>query len=306
MARDLTQSRDIIKSDKANFLLNAILHCFRRAASRLLSLPVTAPALSARALAPRVPLPVLSPLKSQLALHTRWFSDNTASRDPTSSPEDENHDVSDISAESDVRDAQRLRSKKRSRIMAEPPAPKETVYVGNLFYDVTAEDLKNHMQKFGVVERVDLITDNRGMSRGFAYVHFDSIDAARRCVEAMHLQNYEGRRVSAQYASSGGGTRPLQPVSKTLYLGNLSFEMTDRDLNELFKDIDNVIDVRVSVDRRTGQPRGFAHAEFLDVESAQKAFEILSAKAPFGRRIRVDYSNTNRRGTRIEEVPDEH
>jgi RNA recognition motif-containing protein len=122
----------------------------------------------------------------------------------------------------------------------------------------------------------------------------------------MHLQNYEGRRVSAQYASSGGGSRPLQPVSKTLYLGNLSFEMTDRDLNELFKDIDNVIDVRVSVDRRTGQPRGFAHAEFLDVESAQKAFEILSAKAPFGRRIRVDYSNTNRRGTRIEEVPDEH
>jgi RNA recognition motif-containing protein len=99
-------------------------------------------------------------------LHTRWFSDNTASRDPTSSLEDENHDVSDISAESDVRDAQRLRSKKRSRILAEPPAPKETVYVGNLFYDVTAEDLKNHMQKFGVVERVDLITDNRGMSRG--------------------------------------------------------------------------------------------------------------------------------------------
>ncbi|KAF7157059.1 hypothetical protein CNMCM5623_001047 [Aspergillus felis] len=289
------------------FSPDPVKHCFRRAASRLLSLPVTAPTWSARALAPRVPLPVLSPLQSQLALHTRWFSDNTASRDPTSSREDEDHDPSEIiSAESDARDEQPLKPKKRFRIMERPPAPRETVYIGNLFYDVTAEDLKNHMQKFGVVERVDLITDHRGMSRGFAYVHFDSIDAARRCVEAMHLQAFEGRRVVAQYASSGGGTKPLQPASRTLYLGNLSFEMTDRDLNELFKDIDNVIDVRVSIDRRTGHPRGFAHAEFLDVESAQKAFEILSGKSPFGRRIRVDYSSTNRRGNRIEEDQEEH
>lgn len=140
----------------------------------------------------------------------------------------------------------------------------------------------------------------------FAYVHFDSVDAATRAIEAMHMQVYEGRRVTAQYASSKGSTRPVQPVSKTLYLGNLSFEMTDRDLNELFRDIDNVIDVRVSIDRRTGHPRGFAHAEFLDTESAQKAFEILSQKAPYGRRLRVDYSATNRRGSRIREVPDEH
>ncbi|GAQ11932.1 hypothetical protein ALT_9253 [Aspergillus lentulus] len=235
----------------------------------------------------------------------KWFSDNSARQEPTSSSEHENDDFSEIiETESDPRDARPQKPKKRLRILEEDPRPKETVYIGNLFYDVTAEDLKNHMQQFGVVERVDLITDNRGMSRGFAYVHFDSIDAAKDCVEAMHLQIYEGRRITAQYASSGGGSRPLQPVSKTLYLGNLSFEMTDRDLSELFRDINNVIDVRVSVDRRTGQPRGFAHAEFLDVESAQKAFEILSGKAPFGRRIRVDYSNTNRRASRIEEVTD--
>jgi RNA recognition motif-containing protein len=248
----------------------------------------------------------LSPLQTQLALHTRWFSDNSASQEPTSSPEHENHDFSEtIAAQPDVHDARPEKRRKRSRALEGNPGPRETVYIGNLFYDVTAEDLKNHMRQFGVVEKVHLITDNRGMSRGFAYVHFDSIDAAKSCIEAMHLQVYEGRRVTAQYASSVGGSRRLQPVSRTLYIGNLSFEMTDRDLNELFRDINNVIDVRVSVDRRTGQPRGFAHAEFLDVESAQKAFEILSGKAPFGRRIRVDYSSTNKRATRIEEVPGE-
>ncbi|RHZ57794.1 uncharacterized protein CDV56_105572 [Aspergillus thermomutatus] len=236
------------------------------------------------------------------------YPDNSASRDPTSSSEDENHDPSDIIAvESDVRDAEPLIRRRRLRLLETSPAPKETIYVGNIFYDVTAEDLKKHMQQFGVVERVNVITDNRGMSRGFAYVQFDTVDAARRAIEGMHLQIYEGRRVTAQYATSNAdGVKPVQPVSKTLYLGNLSFEMTDRDLNDLFKDIHNVIDVRVSIDRRSGQPRGFAHAEFLDIESAQKAFEILSRKAPYGRQIRVDYSHTNRRADRIEEVTGEH
>lgn len=78
--------------------------------------------------------------------------------------------------------------------------------------------------------------------------------------------------------------------AKTLFIGNMSFEMTDKDLNDLFRNIKNVIDVRVAIDRRTGQPRGFAHADFVDTDSASKALEILEAKEIYGRRLRVDYS----------------
>ena len=74
----------------------------------------------------------------------------------------------------------------------------------------------------------------------------------------------------------------------------MSFDMTDRDLNALFKDIRNVIDVRVAVDRRTGQPRGFAHAEFIDVASAKAAYDILENKAPYGRKLRLDFSYNNK------------
>lgn len=82
----------------------------------------------------------------------------------------------------------------------------------------------------------------------------------------------------------------MNPPSKTLFIGNMSFEMTDRDLNALFKGIRNVIDVRVAIDRRTGQPRGFAHADFVDVKSAQEAFKVLESKEVYGRMLRVDYS----------------
>ena len=46
------------------------------------------------------------------------------------------------------------------------PTPKETIYVGNLFFEVKAEDLKNLFSKYGNVLEARLITDSRGMSRG--------------------------------------------------------------------------------------------------------------------------------------------
>ena len=70
----------------------------------------------------------------------------------------------------------------------------------------------------------------------------------------------------------------------------MSFEMSDRDLNNLFKGIRNVIDVRVAIDRRTGQPRGFAHADFIDVKSAMDAMKLLENKETYGRKLRLDYS----------------
>jgi RNA recognition motif-containing protein len=61
---------------------------------------------------------------------------------------------------------------------------------------------------------------------------------------------------------------------------------------EVFKNIENVVNVRVAVDRRTGQPRGFAHADFVDLESAQRAKEILETKSLYGRELRIDFSES--------------
>jgi nucleolin len=69
----------------------------------------------------------------------------------------------------------------------------------------------------------------------------------------------------------------------------MSFEATDQDLNEMFADIRNVIEVRVAIDRRTGQPRGFAHADFEDIESAEEAKKFLDGKEMYGRNLRVDF-----------------
>lgn len=122
----------------------------------------------------------------------------------------------------------------------------------------------------------------------------------------MNMQLFEGRRMTVQFAARDISTgpsetrrnKPINPPSSTLFVGNMSFEMTDRDLGNLFRGIRNVLDVRVAIDRRTGQPRGFAHADFVDVKSAMEAMKILQEKETYGRRLRVDYSYSSSQSPR--------
>ena len=48
----------------------------------------------------------------------------------------------------------------------EPPTPKPTVYVGNLFFDVTENDLGKEFGRYGEVKKTRLIRDARGLSKG--------------------------------------------------------------------------------------------------------------------------------------------
>jgi len=175
-----------------------------------------------------------------------------------------------------------------------PGPPGTRLYVGNLFYEVKEEQLKRVFSRFGEVTGVRLVYDNRGYSRGFAYIDFSTIEEAQSAIDSLNMQVFEGRNLIVQFhrekVAAVGGEKRVNPPSDTLFIGNMSYEMSDKDLNELFRDIRNVIDVRVAVDRRTGQPRGFAHAEFVDVASATHAKEILSEKSTYGRRLRIDFS----------------
>jgi nucleolin len=134
----------------------------------------------------------------------------------------------------------------------------------------------------------------------FGYVEFKSIPDAQAAVDNLDMQVFEGRNLVVQFHAPKPNSKTRGPSgsyesnapSKTLFIGNMSFEMSDKDLNDLFRDIRNVMDVRVAIDRRTGQPRGFAHADFIDVASATKAREVLKEKTIYGRQLRVDFSKS--------------
>ncbi len=77
-------------------------------------------------------------------------------------------------------------------------------------------------------------------------------------------------------------------MSTKLYVGNLSFQTTQQDLEELFGQSGQVESVSIVTDRDTGQPRGFAFVEMATNEEAQAAIKSLDGKEVDGRALKVN------------------
>jgi len=177
--------------------------------------------------------------------------------------------------------------------------PSAAVYVGNIAFEAVSEDLEKGFGAFGPIKSSRIATDVRGLSKGFGYIEFETVEQATAAIAAKNATVFEGRRIVVNYQAEPTKPRVTNPPSKVLFIGNIAFEMTDADLNKLFRDVPGVFDVRVAVDRRTGQPRGFCHAEFVDAESATAGLNFLQGKEVLGRPLRLDYSSTRPRyGTR--------
>lgn len=70
------------------------------------------------------------------------------------------------------------------------------LYVGNLPYSVTSEQLETMFSEFGEIVSAIVISDKfTRRSKGFGFVEFASPDAAQAAVDAMHDQEVEGRKL---------------------------------------------------------------------------------------------------------------
>ena len=76
-------------------------------------------------------------------------------------------------------------------------------------------------------------------------------------------------------------------MGKKLYIGNLAFDVTDKDLEEAFTPIGACDSVAVVTDRTTGQSRGFGFVEMTSNADAQRAIQQLDGTEIKGRAIRV-------------------
>jgi cold-inducible RNA-binding protein len=77
-------------------------------------------------------------------------------------------------------------------------------------------------------------------------------------------------------------------VSKTAFVGNLSFSATEEELTSLFSEVGPVVKARIGTDRETGRSRGFAFVEFANDEACAAAIERLNGHEMGGRRLRVN------------------
>src|SRR5215831_12057283 len=73
-----------------------------------------------------------------------------------------------------------------------------------------------------------------------------------------------------------------------LYVGNLSYNVTEGELRDVFAEGGrNVVEVKIVMDRDTGRPRGFAFVEMGSDDEATQAIQTLSGREIQGRAINV-------------------
>src|SRR5260370_20329698 len=90
----------------------------------------------------------------------------------------------------------------------------KNIYVGNLAWECTADDLLALFQEHGNVSRAQVITDREtGRSRGFGFVEMDNDGEAQKAIDALNGADYQGRPLTVNEARpreerSGGGGGP--------------------------------------------------------------------------------------------------
>ncbi|NTU97743.1 MAG: RNA-binding protein [Chlorobiaceae bacterium] len=75
------------------------------------------------------------------------------------------------------------------------------IYVGNLPYGVTEDDLRSAFSQFGQVDSANIITDKfSGRSKGFGFVDMPSDSDGREAIEAMNDKDFKGRTIKVNEA----------------------------------------------------------------------------------------------------------
>ena len=77
-------------------------------------------------------------------------------------------------------------------------------------------------------------------------------------------------------------------MSNKLFVGNLSFNVTENDLNDAFAAHGTVVESNLMMDRQTNRPRGFGFVTMSTPEEAQKAIAALHGQQLDGRALTVN------------------
>jgi len=77
-------------------------------------------------------------------------------------------------------------------------------------------------------------------------------------------------------------------MSAKLFVGNLSFDVTENDLQDAFAAHGTVVEANLMMDRATGRPRGFGFVTMSTPQEAQKAIDALNGRELAGRALTVN------------------
>uniref|UniRef100_A0A665UH79 Polyadenylate-binding protein n=1 Tax=Echeneis naucrates TaxID=173247 RepID=A0A665UH79_ECHNA len=163
------------------------------------------------------------------------------------------------------------------------------VFIKNLDKSIDNKALYDTFSAFGNILSCKVVCDENG-SKGYAFVHFETQDAADRAIEKMNGMLLNDRKVFVgRFKSRKEREAELGAKAKeftNVYIKNFGDDMDDDRLKELFDKYGKTLSVKVMTDT-TGKSRGFGFVSYEKHEDANKAVEGMNGTELNGKTVFV-------------------
>ncbi|XP_023207891.1 polyadenylate-binding protein 4 [Xiphophorus maculatus] len=163
------------------------------------------------------------------------------------------------------------------------------VFIKNLDKSIDNKALYDTFSAFGNILSCKVVCDENG-SKGYAFVHFETQDAADRAIDKMNGMLLNDRKVFVgRFKSRKEREAELGAKAKeftNVYIKNFGDDMDDERLKELFEKYGKTLSVKVMADS-SGKSRGFGFVSFEKHEDASKAVEEMNGTELNGKTVFV-------------------
>ena len=128
------------------------------------------------------------------------------------------------------------------------------VYIGNLSFDATEDDVAQIFSAFGVVVKISVVTNkDTGDSKGFGFVEMGDDIGASNAIKELNGSEWMGRILKVNEAENKPQKTYAKkeyesvfiPGTKTVYGGNFSFAETQETIRALFQTVGGVKNVKI-------------------------------------------------------------
>uniref|UniRef100_A0A669CQ26 Polyadenylate-binding protein n=1 Tax=Oreochromis niloticus TaxID=8128 RepID=A0A669CQ26_ORENI len=163
------------------------------------------------------------------------------------------------------------------------------VFIKNLDKSIDNKALYDTFSAFGNILSCKVVCDENG-SKGYAFVHFETQDAADRAIEKMNGMLLNDRKVFVgRFKSRKEREAELGAKAKeftNVYIKNFGDDMDDERLKEIFDKYGKTLSVKVMTDP-SGKSRGFGFVSYEKHEDANKAVEEMNGTELNGKTVFV-------------------
>ncbi|XP_052033234.1 polyadenylate-binding protein 4 isoform X4 [Apodemus sylvaticus] len=163
------------------------------------------------------------------------------------------------------------------------------VFIKNLDKSIDNKALYDTFSAFGNILSCKVVCDENG-SKGYAFVHFETQEAADKAIEKMNGMLLNDRKVFVgRFKSRKEREAELGAKAKeftNVYIKNFGEEVDDGNLKELFSQFGKTLSVKVMRDS-SGKSKGFGFVSYEKHEDANKAVEEMNGKEMSGKAIFV-------------------